>query len=637
MTIDITFIILAAVFGLGMFGVLIALFMVSRKSQKTMQSMLTFINRPEKAKIYDASRVMGSIVGNEIEKIGALFKMAENNLGGQVKSVEKLKDDMTAENDRFIKNSDEIIKKISQMSQRMENTVNGLESVVASNGWKDVEKSTEGFYERISGVMERVDTTSCDIIERTTKLQTVMEKWLKDGEKLFNLLDSNSDKSMDKMGKLNQQADIANEKIGGMAKTIVDGFNYIKEGATDYAKVLKNNSQTINDHTKQIEAMAKKSKSTLISQVNALEGAANTAESYIQLAEVSIGKQRDIIVGAVEQLNAAVVTSTDSTTNVSEQITSLVGTFNKEVKEFSDEIIFELKNASDVANETLGNTTSTASKFSESVRVMAAGIDEMEEKHVLLSQQSERLMRVAADAAEQLKPLLILIEKQQELLPIVSKESVELHAELKTIVADIEEKSNSLKQNVTSTISEVEGSSEKLNFLSGESRQHMIDLIKDYNKAADELQALNKQMIVARATAPMEAIKAQPQTSFAPVSSTDFLEQARPQIEKIHEISFDLIKSSGAVIPDKVWQKYHDGDNSIFSKWLAKIFVSVDKKKVRDLLKSNTAFKSQAMQFVRGYEQILAAAKQADNADTLKDSLMNNDLGKIYQTFEKHF
>ena len=48
---------------------LMVLFFVSRKTQKIIQSLLTIMLKPERAKIADATRVLNTILADEINKI----------------------------------------------------------------------------------------------------------------------------------------------------------------------------------------------------------------------------------------------------------------------------------------------------------------------------------------------------------------------------------------------------------------------------------------------------------------------------------------------------------------------------------------------------------------------------------------
>lgn len=63
---------------------------------------------------------------------------------------------------------------------------------------------------------------------------------------------------------------------------------------------------------------------------------------------------------------------------------------------------------------------------------------------------------------------------------------------------------------------------------------------------------------------------------------------------------------------------------------------AADKKQIRDLLKSDAVFRSQATQFVRSFDKVLTGAKQADNADQLSATLIKTDLGQIYVALKGH-
>ena len=66
------------------------------------------------------------------------------------------------------------------------------------------------------------------------------------------------------------------------------------------------------------------------------------------------------------------------------------------------------------------------------------------------------------------------------------------------------------------------------------------------------------------------------------------------------------------------------------------MMAAADKKRVRDMLKSDAVFRSQATQFVRSFDKVLAAARQADNADKLATTLLKTDLGQIYAALKAH-
>ena len=75
------------VFGGLLVGVLIALFFISRKSQKVMKSLLNIMLHPERVQIADARQVLQTILADEIAKIEASFQTMRDTLNAQIASA----------------------------------------------------------------------------------------------------------------------------------------------------------------------------------------------------------------------------------------------------------------------------------------------------------------------------------------------------------------------------------------------------------------------------------------------------------------------------------------------------------------------------------------------------------------------
>ena len=337
----------------------------------------------------------------------------------------------------------------------------------------------------------------------------------------------------------------------------------------------------LDGHLDKLAEFSKQSKKQLTSQMNTLTNTANVVAGQVRLAESSIDKQTRRLTDAVETLMTTATGTENSVRGISTELATLTNRFDGEIKEFATGVVSELKTVSGVANATLENTKTAAGAFSESVRAMATGVREtlieMNTAHTQLSGQSENLIKMSSETTAQLQPLSALIEKYYSALPDLSRGSVEASQTLEQIVGSLNEKLNQMKTTVAESTTAISDSAIKLEDLAGASRQQMIDLMSDYAKAVNTMQTLNKQMMVARASAPMDAIKATPSESFGHVSSQDFLAQCDKMFEKLHEQSMDLTRAAGAEIPDVVWKKYHSGDKTIFSKWLAKMLNAADK------------------------------------------------------------
>ena len=439
----------------------------------------------------------------------------------------------------------------------------------------------------------------------------------------------------------NAECDTMQKNLVGLAQTTANGFDNVKAAAANYAETMENNNKLLDGHLVKMDTFGKQSKKQLTSQMNTLTNTANVVAGQVRLSETSIESQVRKLTDAVETLMSSATTTEGAVRNISRELTELCNHFNKDITGFTKDIVGELKTVSGVANSTLENTKTAAGAFSESVRAMATGVREtlieMNTAHTQLSGQSENLIKMSAETTAQLQPLSELIEKYYSALPDLARDSVSTGDTLQKIVESLNEKIALMKQTVAESTSTITDSAVKLEDLAGQSRQQMIDLMADYTKAVNTMQTLNKQMMVARATAPMDAINSTPGVpTYGRVSSADFLKQSERMFEKMHEQTMDLTRAAGVEIPDVIWKKYHGGDKTIFSKWFAKIMGAADKKQVREMLKSNAAFRSQATQFVRGFDKILVAARAADGTDKLAGTLAKTDLGQIYIALKGH-
>ncbi len=629
-----------AILGALLFISLTVLFFVSRKSQKVMQSLLTIMTRPERAKIADATRVLSTILNDEISKIEASFTTMRDTLNAQIASANELKSLLSEQNDRLVALADDATKKIANMSGRLDNTVSGLNNVVESETWHDVENATDKFSNTVNTLLEQINNTTQDTTTRTSQIQSQIDSWVATSENLSEHLGEEFSKNTEQMKNLTTESETMMGKISELAKSTADGFGDVKSSAANYEEIMIRNDRLLDGYLDKMETFSKQSKKQLTSQMNTLTNTANVVGGQVRLAESSIDKQIRKLTDAVEKLMSSASATEGAVRGISTEIATLTKHFDGEIKEFATGVVSELKTVSGVANITLENTRGAANAFSDSVKAMATGVREtlieMNTAHTQLSGQSENLIKMSNETTAQLQPLSELIEKYYAALPDLSKDSVETSEKLEKIVASLTEKVNLMKAAVDESTDAVSQSAIKLEDLAGTSRQQMIDLMSDYAKAVNTMQTLNKQMMVARATAPMDAIKTAPMESFGKIGSSDFLAQSEKMFEKLHEQSQDLTRATGADIPDVVLKKYHAGDKTIFSKWLAKMMNAADKRQIRNMIKSDAVFRSQATQFVRSFDKIMNGAREADNADKLVTTLLETDLGQIYMSLKNN-
>lgn len=625
----------------GMLAIVLGvLFFVSRRSQRVMESLLQLMTQPDRARVADASRVLQTILADEIAKIESSFQTMRDTLNAQIASANELKQELTVQNEKLVTTADDATKKVALMSQRLDNTVLGLHNIVSSGGWTDVQNITDNFSTTVNTLLTQIDTTSTATAEQIATIQSQIDGWVATSETLGQNLKDVYNTNDEQMKNLSQQSDNLQQQLQTLAQSVADGFNNVKTTAADYETVMANNDKLLNDHLTKMDTFSKQSKKQLTSQMNSLTNTSNAVGGQVRLAEASIEKQTNKLTAAVETLMDSAARTETSVRGISNELATLTNRFNGEIKEFATAVVSELKTVSGVANTTLENTKTSANAFSESVKAMATGVREtlieMNTAHTQLSGQSANLIKMSAETTAQLQPLSELIERYYSALPDLSQGSVEAGEKLQQIVASLNEKIGLMKSTVAESTDTISASAIKLEDLAGQSRQQMIDLMSDYAKAVNTMQTLNKQMMVARATAPMDAMGVAPAPTYGRVSATDFLKQAERAFENMHDLSLDLTRATGAEIPDVVWKKYHAGDKAIFSKWLAKMMNAADKKQVREMLKNDTVFRRQATQFIRAFDKIMSGAHNVDNPDTVSATLLKTDLGQIYAVLKAH-
>lgn len=614
---------------------LIALFFISRKSQLVMQSLLDIMLRPESARVGDATRVLNSIMATEIAKIEQNFRIMCETMNGQIAHANELENQLTKQNEKLLSLADVATKKMAQMSDRLDNTLNGMNTIVGSQSWNDVTNASDRFSTNVNELLNKIDKTTNDTTDRITQIQQQIDSWVETSTDLSGRLGTEFESNATQMTDITQKAATMQQQLESLAQTTADGFTNVKNASAEYTDIMEKNNEMLDNHLNKLDAFSKMSKKQLASQTNIITNTANVVAGQVRLTETSIEKQIRKLSDAVDALTASATETEGSVRGLSTELTNLTNRFNHEIKDFATEVVSELKTVSGVANITLENTKTAANAFSESVRTMGTGVREtlieMNTAHTQLTGQSETLIKMSRETTEQLQPLSELIEKYYAALPDLSRDSVAAGETLGRIVAELNTSMEMMKSTVNESTDAISKSATQLEELAGDSRQQMIDLMSDYAKAVDTMQTLNKQMMVARATAPMDAIKSTPtDTQYGRVSTSDFIKQSEKVFGKLHEQSIDLTRATGVDIPDNIWKAYHDGDTAIFSKWLAKMLTAADKKQIRDMLKRDSVFRSQSSQFVRSFDKIMSASESVDNAEKVATALLKTDLGRIY-------
>ena len=634
-----TLLIVSCLLGGLLFITLICLFFISRKSQRVMHSLLEIITHPEQTKLQSAVRILDVLFKDEISKIDTNFKNMSDTLRNQIERSEQIKTQLSTETNNLVGLADEATKKIANMAQRLENTINDLQNIVSSSGWVEIHHTTDQFSAGVDELLNKIQNTTTSTSDNALKIQEQITQCIDIEQQISDKLQSSFNTNTENMDALTKSAENLQQQLTNLGVSVTDGFTNVKNASTEYDETMHKNDKLLSDYLTKMTEFSKRADKELVKQVNTMTETANVVGARVRLSESSIDKQIRKLESVIEALNNSTNTTKLSVSGISTELSGLTNRFNSEIHDFSTSVVKELQEVSGVANTTLESTKVAATEFADSVKNMGVGVREtlieMNKAHTQLSGQSESLIQLSKDTTEQLKPLSELIERYYKALPDLSQGSKDISDNLNTIVNDLVDKINTMRTTINESLTDINQSSVQLGDLAGQSRQEMIDLMSDYAKAVEAMQSLHKQMMVARATAPMEAIKAAPIPNHKPISTKDFLGTVDAIFNKLYEQSVDLTRALGADIPDIVWKKYNNGDNKIFAKWLVKMFAATDKKQIRELFKTDNVFQSQSVQFMRNFEKILDGVEQTDDAIKVKTAVLKSDLGTIYTAIKK--
>lgn len=618
------------------------LFFVSRRSQRVMESLLQLLIQPERIKIEEASRVVKTVMNDEVLLIEASFAKMTATLESHISAARALETQVGTQNKELVALADAAVRGITTQTRDLEKQLKGFASVLESKQWRSVSESAEKFQNKINTLLTNIENTVRTVTSETTVLQNHIDGWIESGRALSAQLQSDIENNTGNMNALTAETNGMRDSLDTLGASVRDGFANVKAESAGYEKTMTANEKLLARQLEKMDAFTKQSKTLLVSQMNGLTSTANVVGGQIRLAESSIEKQGRVLAEAITKLMEAAETTESFVRNISGEVAVLAGKFRGEIREFATGVVGELNTVYTVANTTLNDTKSAAGSFSESVRVMADGvretISEMNAAHSTLTAQSGQLVRVSAETTDHLKPLSELIEKYYAALPDLTRESAAMSERMKNDVGALDEKFRGLNDAARDALVNIADSSLKLEHLSGQSRQQMIDLLSDYARAVDTMQTLNKQMIEAHVAAPMNAVAKTPSVTAIGVTpqltSAEFIKESERLIEKMHELSVDLTRSVGAEIPDTIWHKYHNGDRTIFSKWFAKMLSAADKRRVKNMFKSDAVFRSQTTQFVRSFSKLLSGAEHTDDPESLTATLLKTDLGQMYMVLK---
>lgn len=599
------------------------LFMQSRRVGKTAKALELLMLDASRAKIADAKKLVDDALSGVVSKISENFNSMTIVLKHHAARAEELQKKLGTDNKVFLGTADAAAERIRNMVRTLENLALNLSEIVGGDGWKSILAAAENFNKGANTALKELEVRSAAISHLSGKLDASFSDWSKSGRILADNLHHNLAESTDKINLMSVAVKGMNDELSELQKNVTADFENVKSTSHGIENTLENNSQLLSQQIEKIGNFSDQAKKLLQSQVNTMSDTAARVGTNIRLAESSIEAGADNLNTVVEKLFVTSKAIKETFDVIAGEIMDIRAKFQTEVGEFSKTVVDNLQTAQAATAHTMENAGHIAMEFKDSLVPMLTNIT--------------GAIDGIGTAQEKIQPLVDMIERVNSALPRLANESDGVVLGLTQKIDEMAGKIFDMNDAASKALRDMGDGAMTLQKLTGESRQQMIDLVDDYTKAAKTVKELSiKPDALSVAPAPTSAgtvtkMKVAP-ARVIPVQ--DFTTLIEGIMEKLHNLSVDLTRSIGAEIPSSIMDKYNNGDRAIFSKWFAKMISSADKKRVRDMFKTDAVFRSQATHFVHGFSKMLAGAERTENKDMVTMTLLKTDLGIMYQALK---
>ena len=164
-------------------------------------------------------------------------------LNDQIIHTEQIKNTLSEQNDKLVATADDATKKIANMSQRLENTIDGLDKIVSSNGWNEVQHTPDNFSATMDTLLNKINETSSTTTERATQIQEQINQCVESEKTISEQLQSNFNANTEKMNSLTESAKALDESLTNITTNVTNNFENVTKASSEYDETMHNNDK----------------------------------------------------------------------------------------------------------------------------------------------------------------------------------------------------------------------------------------------------------------------------------------------------------------------------------------------------------------------------------------------------------
>lgn len=508
-------------------------------------------------------------ISNRIQDIFKIYTSAiKIEADGAVSSLKRQLELMTTTTIKVSDNTNIINQQINLQTQ---NLVELLDSF--SNKTKDVLAQED----LISKLYLKLNDTSK---KTATDLQTVKILYDELNNK-SDIIDKAGDKSIDAINKISSSIDNNLEKF-------INAITQINTSTNEYSKLANETSQNINnaiigidlltDKTKEVSKSTENINSVIRKHSSDLSDVVNIVSTQTRLGEASLKHQANVLSETAQMLLSKM-------DDVGKKISMTIGN----ILALSDKISGSI---SGVHTNVINNANNMFDVIKKNFNETDGAFEKFKDMSVDISNKISGINSVVVSSVNELKQnfssLNILIEKLKsfsalDLNNILKNRNIELDKVINNMEKKFESISMKLKESPV---------------INSQSLQpHTSDEDKNINITKSLSESLNDISIITN---------------------------------NLSEISIDMTKIFASDIQSELWDKYYNGNRSVFMKYLLKEISTLNKDNLKKMYQNNTIFHASVDKFLKEFDVILINSMSVEKSKILTHIMMDSNVGKIY-------
>ncbi|NCO03137.1 MAG: hypothetical protein GW903_02965 [Alphaproteobacteria bacterium] len=469
----------------------------------------------------------------------------------------------------------------------------------------EIEKRTSSIEMKTMAGAQTWDETTSKALNRVTEIESSMKQGL---ERLLGTAEIAANRANDigqnlekTYGTIEEKVLKASASLDNVSEAFIIQQEAFAESTGMFAEDTARLNSLLQEHAIGVEAIEMLSQKSLELMQKIMEDGASQhqmisnrlEESLIEMSTIAemADEKADKVAAAIGRQAAALKETAENARNDISHLEESMMKRAKEAKKHADEITHQLKDVDFTISERMNVLTAQADKMYRTIKASVSDLDR---------------------ATSQIEPF------QQKALRKVGDTIATLGEGLVQIggIAD------SVQDNLDKSSRKFTDSAEKMRSISKEASIAAEQAASVFVNKTKEMHKM-----VSETTARAEKIQGADRL----LRQEMFMGAARFIVESIHSLSVDLTRAIDGGIHESLWNKYQNGDLTIFTSYLVSIKDDIPMDKLRVKFAKENEFRTYVNSFIHQYEDMVEQAMKVDHAALLGATFLSSDIGKLYR------